>query len=102
MGISVFEAIMLACFGAAWPINIMKTVRNHSAKGKSGLFLLVLMIGYVAGITHKLLYSRDIVMLLYCINLMMVSTDFILFLHFKRKESRTCTSAQKEENKMNK
>ncbi len=86
MGISAFEAIMLACFGAAWPINIMKTLKNRSAKGKSGLFLLVLMIGYVAGITHKILYSRDIVMVLYCVNLLMVSTDFALFQYFKRKE----------------
>lgn len=77
---------MLLCFGAAWPINIIKTLRNRSAKGKSGLFLFVLMAGYVAGIAHKLLYSRDIVMALYILNLAMISTDFFLYLHFRKKD----------------
>lgn len=86
MGISIFEAIMLLCFGAAWPINIAKTLKNRSAKGKSGLFLMVLIAGYLAGITHKILYSQDIVMVLYIINLIMVSTDFVLYLHFKKQD----------------
>lgn len=86
MGISIFEAIMLLCFGAAWPINIAKTLKNRSAKGKSGLFLMVLIAGYLAGITHKILYSQDIVMVLYIINLIMISTDFVLYLHFKKQD----------------
>lgn len=86
MGISIFEAIMLLCFGAAWPINIAKTLKNRSAKGKSGLFLMVLIAGYLAGITHKILYSQDIVMMLYIINLIMISTDFVLYLHFKKQD----------------
>jgi phage shock protein PspC (stress-responsive transcriptional regulator) len=86
MGISVFEAIMLLCFGAAWPINIAKTLKNRSAKGKSGLFLAVLIAGYIAGITHKILYSQDIVMVLYIVNLVMVSTDFGLYLYFKKRD----------------
>lgn len=79
---------MLLCFGAAWPINIAKTIKNRSAKGKSGLFLAVLIVGYVAGITHKLLYSPDVVMALYILNLAMVSADFILYLHFKKKDAK--------------
>jgi len=86
MGISVFEAIMLLCFGAAWPISIAKTLKNRSAKGKSGLFLAVLIVGYIAGITHKILFSQDIVMVLYIVNLVMVSTDFALYLYFKKQD----------------
>lgn len=88
MGLSVFEAIMLLCFGAAWPINIARTLRNRTAKGKSGLFLAVLIVGYLAGITHKILHSQDLVMVLYIINLIMVSTDFALYLHFKKLDQR--------------
>ncbi|HWQ58581.1 MAG TPA: hypothetical protein VN540_06135 [Clostridia bacterium] len=83
---SVFEAIMLLCFGAAWPINIARTLKNRSAKGKSGLFLAVLMTGYIAGIVHKLIYSQDIVLALYILNLVMISADFILYLYFRKKD----------------
>ena len=76
---SIFEAIMLICFGAAWPLNIYKSIKTRSAVGKSVFFLLVVMLGYVAGITHKLLYSRDIVMVLYIINLIMVTIDTVLY-----------------------
>ena len=70
---------MLACFGAAWPMNIAKSLRTKSTKGKSLAFLMVVEIGYVAGITHKILYSQDIVMLLYIINFLMVGTDMTLY-----------------------
>ena len=76
---SIFEALMLACFGAAWPMNIAKSLRTKSTKGKSLAFLMVVEIGYVAGITHKILYSQDIVMLLYIINFLMVGTDMTLY-----------------------
>ncbi len=88
MQLSVFEAMMLLCFGAAWPINIAKTLKSRSSKGKSGLFLAVILAGYLAGITHKLLYSPDLVLALYILNFTMVSADFILFLHFRRKEKQ--------------
>ncbi len=31
-GISFFEAIMLVCFGLAWPLNIIKSLRTKSTK----------------------------------------------------------------------
>ena len=62
---SIFEATMLICFGAAWPMNIAKSLRMKSTKGKSLSFLLTIELGYVAGITHKILYSQDIVLILY-------------------------------------
>ncbi len=76
---SIFEALMLLCFGAAWPVQIYKSYTSRSTKGKSVTFLFIVIIGYLSGITHKLIYSRDIVMVLYIVNLIMVSTDIILF-----------------------
>ena len=83
---SIFEAIMLLCFGAAWPMNIAKSLQNKSTTAPSLSFLLTIEVGYVAGITHKILYSQDIVLLLYLINFLMVGTDTLLYFHYRRKE----------------
>ena len=70
---------MLICFGAAWPVNIAKSWRTRSATGKSWGFLVIVIAGYASGITHKLLYSRDIVLLLYLVNLAMVTLDLLIY-----------------------
>lgn len=82
---SIFEAGMLLCFGAAWPMNIAKSLKTKSTKGKSLSFLLTIMIGYISGITHKILYSQDIVMVLYIINFIMVSIDTGLYFYNKKQ-----------------
>ena len=71
---SIFEAGMLICFGAAWPMNIINSLRTKSSKGKNLPFQIAILVGYICGITHKILYSQDIVMVLYIINFVMVST----------------------------
>lgn len=76
---SIFEAIMLLCFGAAWPFSIIKSYKSRSVAGKSPYFLIVVIIGYISGIINKLLYSNDIVMYLYILNLLMVATDLALY-----------------------
>jgi hypothetical protein len=87
MHLSVFEAGMLLCFGISWPISIYKSLKSRSTKGKSLLFLIILEIGYVSGILHKILYSRDIIMILYILNLTMVAVDICLFFRNKRYEA---------------
>lgn len=81
---SIFEIIMLICFGAAWPVSIYKTYTSKSTAGKSVIFLIVIMIGYVAGIIHKFMYSQDWIIFLYMLNLTMVFTDTMLFLRNSR------------------
>ena len=81
---SVFEAIMLICFGAAWPLNIYKSWKTRSAVGKSIFFLYVVSIGYLGGIVHKVLYSNDLVLYLYILNLGMVSIDILIYYRNKR------------------
>jgi hypothetical protein len=75
---SIFEAGMLICFGAAWPMNIIKSLRSRTAAGKSVTFQWAILVGYICGITNKLLYSMDIVLVLYILNFLMVATDTIL------------------------
>ena len=82
----ILEAIMLICFGMAWAFSIIKSFKSKSTNGKSIVFLIVLIIGYVAGIINKILYSNDIVLYLYILNLSMVSIDAILWFRNKKYE----------------
>ncbi len=83
---SIYEIIMLLCFGAAWPVSIAKSIKTRSTGGKSLIFLFVIVVGYAAGITHKLLYSPDIVVWLYALNVTMVSIDAGLWIRNRRLE----------------
>ena len=81
---SVFEIGMLVCFGFAWPISIMKSIKTKSIEGKSLLFMYVIMLGYIFGMTHKVVYNLDVVLVLYGINLLMVFTDLMLYYRNKK------------------
>ena len=77
---SLLEITMLICFGAAWPISIYKSWTSHSSKGKSLPFLLVIILGYAAGIGNCLLgQSHWSVLALYVVNVMMVTIDTMLY-----------------------
>jgi hypothetical protein len=76
---------MLLCFGAAWPFSIVRSIRARSARGKSLVFLLVLVAGYGFGIVNKALYAPgDPVLYLYILNLTMVSADTVITLRNRR------------------
>ena len=51
----LLEITMLLCFGASWPMNVIKSWRARTAKGKSVAFLCLILFGYVAGIASKLI-----------------------------------------------
>ncbi|MBN1798407.1 MAG: hypothetical protein JW822_07510 [Spirochaetales bacterium] len=78
---SVFEAIMLLCFGLGWPVSIIKALRTKVVRGKSPVFMAIIFLGYLSGITHKLIFTFDWVILLYILNCIMVGID--LFLYFR-------------------
>ncbi len=82
---SVFEVIMLICFGAAWPLSSYKSFTSKSTSGKSALFLTIIIAGYLAGILHKVFYHYDMVVYLYMINLVMVITDLLIYIRNNRK-----------------
>lgn len=81
---TVFEAIMLICFGASWPVSIWRTYTVKNPVGKSIGFLLLIIIGYIAGIINKLVGTRDWVLGLYILNLVMVSADLILVIYYRK------------------
>lgn len=80
--ISILEAIMLICFGLSWPVSIIKALRTKIVQGKSPLFMMLIAIGYIFGISHKILYSRDYLVLLYMFNLTMIVTDLYLYTRY--------------------
>jgi len=76
---SIFEIIMLLCFGLAWPFSIYQTYTARRNEGKSVIFLYAVLVGYGCGILHKLLYNRDAVIFLYSLNGIMVAIDIALY-----------------------
>lgn len=77
--LSVFEVMMLLCFGFAWPVSIWKSWHSRTNGGKSPVFLVIVCVGYVAGILHKVFYQYDAVIWLYVLNGGMVVCDLLLY-----------------------
>lgn len=48
------EIVMLCIFGASWPFNISKSIRSRTAKGKSVVFEILVVLGYGFGLYGKL------------------------------------------------
>ena len=86
MHFSLYEAVMLLCFGAAWPFSIAKSWRSRSSRGKSVVFLYIILVGYAAGILNKLTQGqhRDPVLVLYAANALMVGMDAALYFRNRR------------------
>jgi hypothetical protein len=85
---SIFEIVMLVCFGLSWPISIVKALRTRMVLGKSSLFMGIICVGYMSGIVHKVLYSRDWIIALYVFNLLLVAMDMVLYFKFSPRKKR--------------
>lgn len=81
---SIFEVIMLICFGCSWPISIAKSWRSKSSEGKSPWFMIIIIFGYFMGMLHKYFYSYDWVLWLYLLNALAVAVDLALYFRNKR------------------
>ena len=75
-----FEAIMLCCFGAAWPAAIFKSWKSRTARGKSLAFLLIVLVGYLSGILYKVTGHLDGVVYMYGFNACLVTVDLVLYI----------------------
>lgn len=84
----ILEVIMILSFGASWPLNVIKSYKARTAKGKSLAFLCLIVFGYIAGITSKLINeaymasfsTKWYVLFFYVLNLVMVSADLCLYI----------------------
>ena len=57
---SVYEAGMMVCFGISWPVAALKTYQCKCVHGKSIHFSMLILLGYVCGIAHKVLDNMDL------------------------------------------
>ncbi len=80
---SIFEAGMMVCFGVSWPIAAYKTFKAKCTGGKSFAFSCLILTGYILGITHKILYSLDWVILLYILNMIFLLLDMFLYWKYR-------------------
>lgn len=80
----IFEFLMLVCFGFSWPFSILKSIRSRSAKGKSIMFMLLVELGYIFGITHKILYNFNWVTGAYIFLFCLVAVDIGLYFRNRR------------------
>ena len=77
---SILETVMLVCFGFSWPLNVIKAYRAKTAKGTSLPFILLIITGYIAGISAKLISGQiNYVLIAYILNLVIVSLNVIVY-----------------------
>ena len=77
---SILETAMLLCFGFSWPLNVIKAYRAKTAKGTSLPFILLIMAGYIAGISAKLVSGQiNYVLAAYILNLTIVSLNAAVY-----------------------
>ena len=85
----IFEVIMLCCFGASWPFNIVQSLRSRTARGKSLLFEVCVIVGYLSGLAGKLLSGNlSYVVAFYLMDILMVATDLTLTLRNRRLDAQ--------------
>ncbi len=87
---TMFEGMMLLCFGLSWPISVYKSITSKSTKGKSVIFISAILIGYICGIAGKIASgSINYVLAIYIFNFTVVSIDFILYFINKNAETKS-------------
>jgi len=78
--ISICETMMLVCFGLSWPMNLSKAYNARTTKGSSLPFILLITLGYLCGITAKLLTGKiNYVFAAYIINLVIVLLNIVVY-----------------------
>ncbi len=92
----IFEVLMVVSFGASWPFNVIKSYKARTAKGKSLLFMCLILFGYIVGIASKLVndaYMANFadkwyVLFFYCLNFVMVGADLIIYFRNKKLDKQ--------------
>ena len=93
----IFETLMLICFGLSWPFNISKSWKSRTAKGKSLMFELIIVVGYLCGIAGTFVTGNvTYVLIAYVINVVMVLIDILLTLRNMALDKLADRKAAKE------
>ena len=92
----ILEIIMIVSFGASWPLNVIKSYKARTTKGKSLPFLCLILLGYIAGIASKLINpsfmasigEKWYVLFFYVLNFVMVGIDLLIYIRNYRLDKR--------------
>ena len=85
---------MIVLFGISWPFNLMKSIRSKTTKGKSLLFIILIDIGYIFGLTSKFLSETFVwatdwwIFAIYTTNFLLVSADLVVYFINRSRENK--------------
>lgn len=86
---NILETIMIVSFGISWPMSIIRSYRSRSTKGKSLLFMYMIVFGYLCGICSKILaHNFNLAFWFYFPNVIFVCTDIGLYYRNRRIEQK--------------
>lgn len=96
----LLEAGMLVCFGFSWPLNVVKAYKARTAKGTSFAFIVLIITGYIAGISAKIINKQfNYVLVVYFLNLAIVTANVFIYIRNKKLDRK---SSNKNELKIKK
>lgn len=100
----ILEIAMLVCFGCSWPISVYKSIKVRTSVGKSAVFNILLIVGYVAGIVSKFLKMEPFMianaadglkkgififaLIMYFVNLAMITANLVLYYMNKNLDNK--------------
>lgn len=91
----ILESVMLICFGLSWPINVWKNIKSKTAKNMSLKFILLIIVGYIAGIVAKLSKGAvNYVLVVYILNLAIVSVNVVVYFVNKRYDQARAAAVE--------
>jgi len=92
----LMEVAMILAFGFSWPMNVIKSYKVRTTKGKSLLFLLLIFCGYICGIAGKLMSPsfKWYVLFFYVLNFLMVGLDLLLYIRNYRIDKSNLENKQ--------
>lgn len=98
----LLEAGMLVCFGFSWPLNVIKAYKARTAKGTSLAFIILIITGYVAGISAKIINKQfNYVLGVYFLNLAIVMTNVFVYIRNKALDRKSENKNQLKVTKLN-
>ena len=85
---NLLEAMTIFCFGLSWPLSIRKSWISRTSKGKSLMFQIFILVGYLVGIIRKIIQSAVLhesgfifflSYIFYILNFIMIFIDVLLY-----------------------
>ena len=94
----LFEAGMLICFGASWPLNAYKSWKARTAKGNNWQFFALVITGYLLGTASHLVVDPQFtwIIIVYLINIAFLFLNIGVYIrNLKLDKARAIKRAEK-------